>query len=87
MQVNRKIKKILTPQATIEGAGVRLLVLFDQGEQLSVIAVDEPLRFLLLSGKPLHEPVAWQGPIVMNTQAELTTAFQEYWNGTFIKNN
>lgn len=62
------------------------LVLFDQGEQLSVKAIDETLRFLLLTGKPLHEPVAWQGPIVMNTQAELTVAFQEYQDGTFIKN-
>ena len=62
------------------------LVLFDQGDQLSVKALDEPLRFLLLTGKPLHEPVAWQGPIVMNTQAELATAFQEYQDGTFIQN-
>jgi len=62
------------------------LVLFDDGEQLSVKALDEPLRFLLLTGKPLNEPVAWQGPIVMNTQDELAAAFQEYRNGTFIKN-
>ncbi|CAG36016.1 pirin family protein [Desulfotalea psychrophila] len=62
------------------------LVLFDQGEQLSVKALDESLRFLLLTGKPLAEPVAWQGPIVMNSQAELTTAFLEYQDGTFIKN-
>ena len=70
------------------GTGIEngTLVLFDQGKQLSVKAVDEPLRFLLLTGKPLNEPVAWQGPIVMNTQAELTTAFQEYQDGTFIKN-
>ena len=62
------------------------LVLFDSGDQLSVSAAGEPLRFLLLTGKPLHEPVAWRGPIVMNTPAELETAFREYQAGTFIKN-
>ena len=61
------------------------LVLFESGDQLSITASDTPLRFLLLTGKPLHESVAWQGPIVMNTQAELTLAFQEYQDGTFIK--
>ncbi len=61
------------------------LVLFDQGGQLSIKADGESLRFLLLTGKPLNEPVAWRGPIVMNTQAELETAFQEYQEGTFIK--
>ncbi len=62
------------------------LVLFDEGDQLAVSAAGEPLRFLLLTGKPLNEPVAWKGPIVMNTQAELELAFQEYREGTFIKN-
>ncbi len=62
------------------------LVLFDQGEQLAVSAAVDDLRFLLLTGKPLNEPVAWRGPIVMNTQDELETAFQEYREGTFIKN-
>jgi hypothetical protein len=61
------------------------LVLYEDGEKLSVKADDEGLRFLLLTGKPLNEPVAWQGPIVMNTQAELETAFREYREGTFIK--
>lgn len=61
------------------------LVLFESGDHLSVNASDKPLRFLLLTGKPLKEPVAWRGPIVMNTQEELTIAFQEYQNGTFIK--
>jgi hypothetical protein len=46
---------------------------------------DEPIRFLLISGKPINEPVAWRGPIVMNTQEELRVAFEEYQNGTFIK--
>ncbi|MFO7643801.1 MAG: pirin family protein [Desulfosarcina sp.] len=71
-------------------AGVHIangtLVLFDSGDQLSVSAAGEPLRFLLLTGKPLHETVAWRGPIVMNTPAELETAFREYQAGTFIKN-
>ena len=61
------------------------LVLFESGDHLSVKASDKPLRFLLLTGKPLKEPVAWRGPIVMNTQEELTIAFQEYQDGTFIK--
>lgn len=62
------------------------LVIFDRGGRLSVRAVSTPLRFLLLTGKPLNEPVAWGGPIVMNTQAELDQAFREYREGTFIKN-
>jgi hypothetical protein len=62
------------------------LVLFDEGDQLAVSAAGEPLRFLMLTGKPLNEPVAWRGPIVMNTQAELELAFREYREGTFIKN-
>ena len=61
------------------------LVLFDDGEKIVVSTEDEPVRFLLISGKPLREPVAWYGPIVMNTQRELQIAFEEYQNGTFIK--
>jgi redox-sensitive bicupin YhaK (pirin superfamily) len=61
------------------------LVLFEDGEQVIVSTEDEEVRFLLISGKPIGEPVAWYGPIVMNTQAELRTAFEEYNNGTFIK--
>lgn len=61
------------------------LVLFDKGEQLPVNTAGETLRFLLLTGRPLNEPVAWHGPIVMNTQAELETAFREYREGTFTK--
>lgn len=61
------------------------LVLFESGDHLSVNASNKPLKFLLLTGKPLKEPVAWRGPIVMNTQEELTIAFQEYQDGTFIK--
>ncbi|WP_300457551.1 pirin family protein [Desulfobacula sp.] len=61
------------------------LVLFESGDHLSVTASDKSLRFLLLTGKPLKEPVAWRGPIVMNTQEELTIAFQEYQDGRFIR--
>lgn len=61
------------------------LVLFDDGEQLVVSTEDEAGRFLLVSGKPIGEPVAWYGPIVMNSQEELQIAFEEYSNGTFIK--
>lgn len=61
------------------------LVLFDKGDDLGVLAAERPVRFLLLTGKPLREPVAWRGPIVMNTQAELETAFREYQEGTFVK--
>ncbi len=61
------------------------LVLFGKGDSIIAIAEGEPVRFLLISGKPLNEPVAWYGPIVMNTQEELSLAFKEYQNGTFIK--
>jgi hypothetical protein len=63
----------------------RSLILFDSGDEVSVQAGDEGIRFLLISGKPFKEPVAWYGPIVMNTQAELIKAFEELQNGTFIK--
>lgn len=61
------------------------LVLFDAGEKVVITTTDEPVRFLLLSGQPIGEPVAWYGPIVMNTQEELRVAFKEYDEGTFIK--
>ena len=66
-------------------ASNRSLVLFDSGENVAVQAGEEGIRFLLVSGKPLQEPVAWYGPIVMNTEEELETAFAEYRDGTFIK--
>lgn len=68
-----------------ETAGNRSLVLFDAGDEVSVQAGEEGIRFLLISGKPLKEPVAWYGPIVMNTQAELHQAVRELQNGTFIR--
>lgn len=62
------------------------LVLFDkQGDTVAITAADSSVRFLLISGKPIGEPVAWYGPIVMNTKAELEQAFEEYRNGTFLK--
>jgi quercetin 2,3-dioxygenase len=68
-----------------ERTGNRSLVVFDSGDEVTVQAGDEGVRFLLVSGKPIEEPVAWYGPIVMNTQAELQQAFTELHNGTFIK--
>ena len=65
--------------------GNRSLVLFDRGDDVTVQAGDEGIRFLLVSGKPIEEPVAWHGPIVMNTQEELRQALHELRNGTFIK--
>ncbi|HVN95911.1 MAG TPA: pirin family protein [Syntrophorhabdaceae bacterium] len=61
------------------------LVLCDRGEQVTVSTEERSVRFLLISGKPIGEPVAWYGPIVMNTQDELEMAFDEYRKGTFIK--
>jgi redox-sensitive bicupin YhaK (pirin superfamily) len=63
----------------------RSLVLFDRGDEIVVQAGDEGIRFLLVSGKPLQEPVAWRGPIVMNTNQELAQAYAELRAGTFIK--
>jgi redox-sensitive bicupin YhaK (pirin superfamily) len=68
-----------------ERTGNRSLVLFDSGDEVTVQAGEEGIRFLLVSGKPIEEPVAWYGPIVMNTQAELQRAFAELNDGTFIK--
>ncbi|HVT88912.1 MAG TPA: pirin family protein [Tepidisphaeraceae bacterium] len=61
------------------------LILFDSGDEVTVQAGEEGIRFLLVSGKPLQEPVAWYGPIVMNTQKELQQAYQELKQGTFLK--
>ena len=63
----------------------RCLVLLDSGDEIAVQAGTQGTRFLLVAGKPLHEPVAWNGPIVMNTQSELQQAFRELENGTFLK--
>jgi len=68
-----------------EPAGDRSLVLFGAGDEITVQAGDNGIRFLLVSGKHIQEPVAWYGPIVMNTQAELQQAVSELRDGTFIK--
>ena len=62
------------------------VVLYErEGDQIAVTTEKQPVRFLLVSGRPLGEPVAWYGPIVMNTQEELRVAFEEYEKGTFVK--
>ena len=79
----------------IEGKGVfcqddkpyanETLILFGDGDTVTVTTENKSVRFLLISGKPLNEPIAWHGPIVMNTQDELSRAFEEFQNGTFLK--
>jgi redox-sensitive bicupin YhaK (pirin superfamily) len=77
---------IEAPMGTAEEeAGNRSIVLFDSGDGVTVQAGDAGIRFLLVSGQPLEEPVAWAGPIVMNTQEELRQAYAELRDGTFIK--
>jgi len=71
--------------AVYNDARDRSLVVFDRGDEVTVQAGAQGIRFLLVSGRPLEEPVAWYGPIVMNTEAELRQAFAEVRNGTFIK--
>jgi redox-sensitive bicupin YhaK (pirin superfamily) len=61
------------------------LILFDSGDEVVVQAGPDGIRFLLVSGKPLQEPVAWYGPIVMNTQQQLQQEFNELQEGTFLK--
>ena len=75
----------LTNERDVPEYGNRSLVLFDQGDEIVVQAGEEGIRFLLVSGRPIEEPVAWYGPIVMNTQEELADAFNELRNGTFIR--
>jgi redox-sensitive bicupin YhaK (pirin superfamily) len=77
----RPIKNEIGPS----DVGNRSLVLFDRGDEITVEAGDQGIRFLLISGKPIEEPVAWYGPIVMNTQAELQQAMSDLRDGTFIK--
>ena len=72
------------PDAPVYDAANHSLVLFDRGDEVVVQAGEEGIRFLLISGRPIEEPVAWYGPIVMNTQAELRTAGEELRAGTFI---
>ena len=71
--------------APVREADDHSLVVFDRGDEVTVQAGDEGIRFLLVSGQPLEEPVAWSGPIVMNTQDELRRAWAELSDGTFLK--
>jgi quercetin 2,3-dioxygenase len=70
-----------------DATGNRSLVLFDRGDEIVVQAGETGIRFLLVSGKPIDEPIAWYGPIVMNTQEEIQQALTELRNNTFIKHN
>jgi redox-sensitive bicupin YhaK (pirin superfamily) len=74
-----------TDTAVFETTGNRSLVLFDTGDEVTVQAGERGIRFLLVSGRPIEEPVAWYGPIVMNTREELRQAIAELSDGTFIK--
>ncbi|MDC7235170.1 MAG: pirin family protein [Spirochaetales bacterium] len=80
--VNEKGTADAVPSLPVEN---RSLVLFDTGDEIRLRSGEQGVRFLLISGQPLKEPVAWHGPIVMNTQEELYRAFEEYRNGTFLK--
>jgi hypothetical protein len=72
-------------EPALDRTGNRSLVLFDSGDEITVHAGDEGIRFLLVSGRPIEEPVAWYGPIVMNTEQELQAAYDELRTGSFIK--
>ena len=84
-----KTESVGTPQPAsaplADELGNRTLVLFDRGDEVVVQAGEQGIRFLLVSGRPLEEPVAWYGPIVMNTQQELRQAMAELQAGTFIR--
>lgn len=73
------------PGGVNESIGNRSLVVFDRGDEVVVQAGDQGIRFLLVSGQPIEEPVAWYGPIVMNTKEQLQQAYNELRDGTFIK--
>jgi redox-sensitive bicupin YhaK (pirin superfamily) len=75
----------MAPAPVADTVGNRSLVLFDRGDEVTIQAGDEGVRFLLISGEPLREPVAWYGPIVMNTREELERAYAELRAGTFIQ--
>jgi len=67
--------------------GEGTVILYGPGNTVNVATDRKPVRFLLIAGRPFHEPIAWQGPIVMNTQEELRAAFREFQDGTFVKHN
>ncbi|MEM7438181.1 MAG: pirin family protein [Pseudomonadota bacterium] len=79
-------KEVMGEEVNIRDmSGNRTLIKFDTADSVTVQAGEHGVRFLLISGKPIEEPVAWHGPIVMNTRQELMTAFSELRNGTFIR--
>lgn len=79
-------KEVMGEEVNIRDlSGDRTLIRFGTGEEVTVQAGEQGIRFLLISGAPIEEPVAWHGPIVMNTREELMQAFAELRNGTFIK--
>jgi redox-sensitive bicupin YhaK (pirin superfamily) len=71
--------------ATLDDVRATMLVVFTEGEKIAVTTATEPARFLLISGQPLHEPIARYGPFVMNTRAEIEQAIQDLHNGTFVR--
>jgi hypothetical protein len=73
------------PDGASEPVGNRSLVVFDRGDEVVVQAGEQGIRFLLVSGQPIEEPVAWYGPIVMNTRQEIQQAISDLQAGTFIK--
>jgi len=84
----REVKTEVVSGASVADAtyvGNRSLVLFDRGDEVVVQAGDDGIRFLLVSGKPIEEPIAWHGPIVMNTRAEIVQALEDLRSGTFIR--
>ena len=79
-------KEVMGEEVNIRDmSGDRTLIRFGTGDEVTVQAGPNGVRFLLISGAPIEEPVAWHGPIVMNTHEELMQAFAELKNGTFIK--
>src|SRR2546422_329594 len=84
-QVGAGAEAAAAPEVTLAETGNRSLVLFDRGDEVTVRAGEQGIRFLLVSGKPIEEPVAWYGPIVMNTEEQLRQAYAELRDGTFIK--
>ena len=75
----------VSPRSTDDEAHNRALILFDSGDEVVVQAGEKGIRFLLVSGKPIEEPVAWYGPIVMNTEQELRQALSDLRDGTFVR--
>jgi redox-sensitive bicupin YhaK (pirin superfamily) len=80
---------VMTGEGTVAGKKVesKSAVLFNKGDEFSINASENGIRFILFAGKPLHEPVAWAGPVVMNTKDQLQVTFKELDEGTFIKHN